>query len=275
MLLQIKKYIFYLRAATIIIILSGSYCFVNDALAQGRLVTGKVTDAQTGEPVPYVTISVKLNNGTRRGTVTDFDGLYHIQVPQSIATDSIYCTYIGYIPSQKKLTSGTNPEINFQLATNSKMLSAVNITPKAYVNPAWDIMANMVIHKPDNDLQKLKSYQYQSYNRIELSLSNLSENMKKRRIFQQILPIMDSLKKTAGDDGTPTLPIFMSETISDYYYQNDPNRKTEHVERTRASGVGIEDETLISQLVGTTFLQYDFYSNYLKLAGKDYIAINR
>ena len=122
MLLQIKKYIFYLRAATIIIILSGSYCFVNDALAQGRLVTGKVTDAQTGEPVPYVTISVKLNNGTRRGTVTDFDGLYHIQVPQSIATDSIYCTYIGYIPSQKKLTSGANPKLTFNWLQTVKCL---------------------------------------------------------------------------------------------------------------------------------------------------------
>ena len=236
------------------------------------MVTGKVTDAQTGEPVPYVTVSLKLNNGTRHATVTDFDGLYHINVPQNIAKDSIYCTYIGYVPSQKKLPAGQPAEVDFQLSTNSKLLNAVNITPKKYVNPAWDVMANMVIHKPDNDLQKLKSYQYQSYNRIELALSNISEKMKKRRVIQQILPIMDSLKKTAGDDGTPTLPIFMSETISDYYYQNDPKRKTEHVERTRATGVGLEDETLISQLVGTTFLQYDFYSNYMKLAGKDFIS---
>lgn len=272
MLLPIKRNILFLQIIAVVITLSGSFCFANTACAQGRLVTGKVTDALTGEPVPYVTISIKLSNSTRRGTVTDFDGLYHISVPQKIATDSIYCTYIGYIPSQKKLPATAAPEVNFQLSTNTKVLNAVNITPKAYVNPAWEIMANMVIHKPDNDLQKLKSYQYQSYNRIELSLSNLSENMKKRRVFRQILPIMDSLKKTAGDDGTPTLPIFMSETISDYYYQNNPNRKTEHVERTRASGVGIEDETLISQLVGTTFLQYDFYSNYLKLAGKDFIS---
>jgi hypothetical protein len=249
-----------------------SYCSINTASAQVRLVTGKVTDAQTGEPVPYVTIAVKLTNGTRRGTVTDFDGLYHLSVPQNIATDSVYCTYIGYLSSRKKLSASANGEINFQLSANSKLLNAVMVTPKTYVNPAWDIMVNMVKAKPDNDLQKLKSYQYQSYNRIEISLSNLSEKMKQRKIFKQILPIMDSLKKTAGDDGTPTLPIFMSETISDYYYQNDPKRKTEHVERTRASGVGIEDETIISQLVGTTFLQYDFYNNYLKLAGKDFIS---
>lgn len=269
---RLKKNIFYLQIVTFILILSGSYGIMNTAQAQNRLVTGKVADAQTGEPVPYVTISVKLNNGTRRGTVTDFDGLYHITVPQNLKTDSIYCTYIGYIPTAKKLSAAASSEVNFQLTTNSKLLNAVNITPKAYVNPAWDVMANMVIHKPDNDLQKLKSYQYQSYNRIELSLSNMSEKLKRRRVIQQILPIMDSLKKTAGDDGKPSLPIFMSETISDYYYQNDPKRKTEHVERTRASGVGIEDETLISQLVGTTFLQYDFYSNYMKLAGKDFIS---
>jgi len=272
MLLQIKKHIFFLRTSVIIIILSGSYCFINNAFAQGRLITGKVTDAQTGEPLPYVNLSIKLTNGTRRGTVTDFDGLYHLAIPQSIAKDSIYCSYIGYITSQKRIPAATTSEINFQLTTNTKMLNAVNITPKKYVNPAWEIMAYMVIHKPDNDLNKLKTYQYESYNRIELALANLTEKMKQRRIFKQIMPIMDTLKKAAGDDGTPTLPIFMSETISNYYYQNDPKRKTEHVERTRASGVGLEDETLISQLVGTTFLQYDFYNNYLKLAGKDFIS---
>ena len=244
----------------------------DNANAQIRTVTGKVTDAKTGEPLPYVTISVKLTNGTRKGISTNFDGLYSLSLPANMAKDSIYTSYVSYTPSHKLIPKGADVEVNFQLSINSQMLKSVTITPKTYRNPAWEIMEQMVKHKPDNDLQKLKSYKYQSYNRIELSLTNLSEKMKQRKVFKQLLPLMDSLKKIAGDEGTPVLPIFASETISDYFYQRDPMRKTEHVKRTRASGVGIEDETLVSQLVGSTFLQYNFYKNYLRLAGKDFIS---
>ncbi|RKR84226.1 carboxypeptidase-like protein [Mucilaginibacter gracilis] len=244
----------------------------NVCAQQLKNVTGKITDAQTGEPLPYVTVSVKLTNGTRKGVATNFDGIYHLAVPGNIATDSIYTSYVSYTPSRKLIPKGIEIEINFQLAIDSKMLKAVTVTPKTYVNPAWEIMAKMVKHKPDNDPQKLKSYEYQSYNRIELSLTNLSEKLKQRKVFKQILPLMDSLKKIAGEEGTPVLPIFASETISDYYYQNNPLRKAEYVKRTKSAGVGIEDETLVSQLIGSTFLQYNFYKNFLRLAGKDFIS---
>jgi hypothetical protein len=271
MLILVQKTIFYLRTTVKITILLCGVLFATPAIAQSRLITGKVTDSHTGEPVPYVTVSVQLLNGTRKGTATDFDGLYHLSIPQKIAIDTLYCSYLGYKKANKKLMP-TATEVNFQLVSNSKILGTVNITPKGYINPALAIMAAMVKHKPDNDLQKLKSYQYESYNRIEFAITNLSDKMKQRKIFKQILPIMDSLKKTAGEDGTPLLPIFMSETLSNYYHQTDPSDKKEEVMRTRSTGVGIEDETLISQLVGTTFLQYNFYSNYLKLAGKEFIS---
>jgi hypothetical protein len=247
------------------------FFFSTAAAQQNKLITGKITDAQTGEPIPYATILVKLPGHALKGTSSDFDGLYHLAVPPNIITDSVYVTCIGYLPARKALPAASG-SVDFQLTVSSHALNMVKITPRGYVNPASEIMANMVKHKPANDLKYLKSYQYQSYNRIELSIANLSEKLKKRKVFKQLLPIMDSLKKTAGDDGTPVLPVFMSETASDYYYENNPARKTEHVQRTRATGVGIEDETLVSQLVGTTFFQYDFYSNYLKLAGKDFMS---
>ena len=112
--------------------------------------------------------------------------------------DSIYTSYVSYIPVHKLLPKILHAEVNFQLSVNTKVLSEVMVTPKSYVNPAWEVMINMVKHKPDNDLAKLKSYQYQSYNRIEISLTNMSEAMKKKKVFKQILPLMDSLKKYCG-----------------------------------------------------------------------------
>lgn len=236
-----------------------------------KTISGAVTDSQTGEPIPYATVFVKLTNGNRKAVATDFDGRYRLIAATRLAADSIFATYVGYNSLGKELKANTN-EVSFKLVVNAKVLREVNINPKTYVNPAWEIMRNVVKHKPDNDLQKLQSYQYKSYNRITISASNLSDKMKSRKVMKNILPLMDSLKKLNNGEGTPVLPIFMSETISDYYYQNNPNRKTEHVERSKSIAVGIEDESLISQLVGTTFLQYNFYKNYLRLANKEFIS---
>ncbi|WP_295649233.1 DUF5686 family protein [uncultured Mucilaginibacter sp.] len=244
----------------------------NIACAQQlRAIGGKVTDSQTGEPIAYGTVFLKLNTGLRKAVSTDFDGHYHLSVPKTLAVDSIFASYVGYLTAGKPLPK-TNGEVNFSLAVNARTLKTVNITPKKYVNPAWEILDSVVKHKPDNNLQKLDSYQYRSYNRITIAATNLSEKLKQRKVMQRILPLMDSLKKMEGNDGSPVLPIFMSETISDYFFQKSPEAKTEHVERSRSVGVGLEDETLISQLVGATFLQYNFYNNYLKLAAKEFIS---
>lgn len=53
------------------------------SLAQERTVTGVVTDAATGEPLPLVNIQIK---GTQHGTVTDNEGRYTLRVPGPDAT---------------------------------------------------------------------------------------------------------------------------------------------------------------------------------------------
>ena len=49
------------------------------ALGQQRTVTGVVTSAEDGSPLPQ--LSVMLKGSTPTGVVTDLDGRYRIQVP--------------------------------------------------------------------------------------------------------------------------------------------------------------------------------------------------
>ncbi|MCW5922003.1 MAG: TonB-dependent receptor [Saprospiraceae bacterium] len=62
----------------------------NAALAQ-RTVTGKVTDAENGEPLIGATVSVV---GTTRGAVTDIDGNYSVGVPDG--STQLRFAYTGY-----------------------------------------------------------------------------------------------------------------------------------------------------------------------------------
>ena len=61
------------------------------AKAQQVTVTGKVTDASTGEALPGVNVVVK---GTTIGTATDAKGHYSLNIPS--ANDTLVYSYIGY-----------------------------------------------------------------------------------------------------------------------------------------------------------------------------------
>ena len=68
-----------------------AFACVGFALAQELEVSGLVTDAETGEPLPGVNIVVQ---GTTTGTTTGIDGTYTVTVPSEDAT--LVFSFIGY-----------------------------------------------------------------------------------------------------------------------------------------------------------------------------------
>ncbi len=79
----------------------------NIAFAQQVEITGQVTDAEDGTPIPGVNISVK---GTTTGTITDFDGKYKISARSE---DFLLFSYIGY--DTQEIAVGNNTNISIQL----------------------------------------------------------------------------------------------------------------------------------------------------------------
>ncbi|MDF2432023.1 MAG: hypothetical protein JWP44_1654 [Mucilaginibacter sp.] len=233
---------------------------------QKIIVKGKITDANTGEPVTYATIGIK---GTSIGTSTNFDGLFKLEFQKK--SDSIVVSCLGYLQKTVPISNVAEQVIDIQLKPSFKSLNEVRITPKGYINPAWAILREVVNHKPVNDPRGLKSYQLESYSRIELDASNLSSNLLKKRFIQDAVSMADSMKIT-GIDHMPILPLFLSETVSDFFYQSNPDAKREDVKKTKTNGIGFEDGTLLAQLTGSTFQQYNFYKNFVSAAGKEFVS---
>ncbi|MFW6289318.1 MAG: SusC/RagA family TonB-linked outer membrane protein [Mariniphaga sp.] len=75
--------------------------------AQQLAVAGTVTDAETGEPLPGVTIAVQ---GTSRGTITNFDGQYTLETETG---ETLIFSFVGYIPQE--ITVGRENLVNVQL----------------------------------------------------------------------------------------------------------------------------------------------------------------
>lgn len=73
-----------------VLILILSLLLGNFAMAQQSVLTGKVTDSSSGESLPGVSIVVK---GTTNGTISDFDGLFTLNVKKG---DVIQFSFVGY-----------------------------------------------------------------------------------------------------------------------------------------------------------------------------------
>jgi TonB-linked SusC/RagA family outer membrane protein len=95
--------------------------FAHTSMAQDRAVTGKVTSADDGTPLPGVNVVVK---GTTNGTVTDADGNYKLSAPVSGAV--LVFSFIGM--QTLEIEVGDRAIVDAQLANDVKQLSEVVVT---------------------------------------------------------------------------------------------------------------------------------------------------
>lgn len=89
--------------------------------AQGQRITGRVTSAQDGLPLPGVNIQVK---GTTTGASTDANGNYSINAPG--ATSVLVLTSIGLV--NQEITVGNRTVINVQMQEALNELAQVVVT---------------------------------------------------------------------------------------------------------------------------------------------------
>ncbi len=233
--------------------------------AQETRVTGKVTDASSGDPVPFANIIFK---GTTIGTTTDFDGNFTLKTFSP--SDSIIASYIGYRHKSKKVLRGVDQVIDFQLAED--VVSLQEIVVMAGENPAFEIMRNVVKNKKDNDKRKLAAYEYDTYTKIEIDVDNLSDKFRQRKVVRKITQVLDSVERIAGEDGKPILPLFITESVSKIYYRDNPSLKTERILKSKINGIGVEDGSTVTQLIGSSFQEYNFYQNWLNIVSKEFVS---
>ncbi len=91
---------------------------LSSAFAQNRKITGMVTGADDGQPLPGVSVMVQ---GTKVGTLTDGDGKFTLNVPSNSGT--LVFTFIGY--ATQNLTIGGGNTYNVKLATSTRQLTEV------------------------------------------------------------------------------------------------------------------------------------------------------
>lgn len=92
----------------------------HNLLAQSKTVTGTVTDAADGSPLPGVNV---LEQGTTNGTQTDFDGNYAIDVEEGSV---LLFSYLGM--SSQSVTVGSSNTVDVAMSEDASQLDEVVVT---------------------------------------------------------------------------------------------------------------------------------------------------
>lgn len=238
------------------------FVFIGHLSSQKTIVYGTVTDAATGEPLPFVNVGFK---GTKTGTTTDFDGKYRIET--YYVSDSLLISFLGYTPQTFFVKKDNSQEINAALKEATTMLQAAVVTgSKKDENPAHAILEQVINNKKINDREKLDAYSYEVYNKVEFDINNITDKFTKRKVFKKFDFIFDYVDST---DEKPYLPIFISESVSDFYYSRNPLKRREFIKATKISGV--ENES-VNQFLGDMYQNINVYDNQIEIFSKSFVS---
>ncbi|MBN2274736.1 MAG: carboxypeptidase-like regulatory domain-containing protein [Bacteroidales bacterium] len=220
--------------------------------AQNTVVSGKVLDDATGDPVPYTNIGFQHSTV---GTISETDGSFYLSTTK--ATDTLFVSSLGYEIKRLPIKVGEAQEFIIRLAPVSIDIEAVVVRPGE--NPAFRILRKINEFKKQNDPTRIELYQYKAYTKLRLDLNNIGPNLKDRRFLKEfnfVFNYMDSSELFNKN----YLPLLITESMSSVYYAKNPPVRREVIEAFNVSG--IENKT-VSQYAGKMYQQLNIYDNFI------------
>jgi len=209
-------------------------------------IYGIITD-EKDEPLPYATIILK---GSSIGVNANADGKYELSIPNGSHT--IHYQYVGYKTIEKFIQyDGKRIELNIQLFPQDIEIKEVEIKANAE-DPAYNVIRK-AIQKRDFYLNEFKEYTCDAYVKGIQKVFNVPKKMMGKDIG------------TLGGilDTTGTGIIYLSESISKYYFKAPSSRKEEMIS-SKVSGTN----NGFSYNRATPLQELSFYNNYVTIGRK-------
>lgn len=201
------------------------FLFTLQAAAQRTVISGAITNAKDRTPIPYVTVLFK---GTKIMARTDINGKYEISTTEP--NTQIQVEYVGFKTRFFPIVAGQSQVLNIKLQEESQNLNEVKISSnkkapyKNKGNPAVELIRKVIEHKAMNRLESANAVQYQQYDWMQFSLSNLSEKFKNKKLFRKYQFLFDQ-QDSSEIGGKNILPIYLRERFSQNYYRKNPEKK--------------------------------------------------
>ncbi len=236
--------------------------YSNNLVAQHKSIEGSIINQFTKEKISFASIYWKKAG---YGTISDSVGKFRLTL-NDFSQDTLVVSSVGFedrlIPVD--ITKDTLPiTIYFE---QTKQTDIVIVKTKINKGLFW--WKKIIAHKSANNPYKFENYFCALYNKMEVDLENLNKakfsSNKLLRPFGFILDNIDSTTETK-----PFLPVFITESLSDYYYSKKSSKVREEIKATQTNG--IKNESIL-QFIGGASIKINAYENYIQLFGKEFIS---
>jgi len=229
-------------------------------------VGGIVVD-ESGEPVSFANVLFKDSS---EGTITNDNGRFYMESENTYTT--LLVSFIGYETKEITLTTKVTYNMNVVLTESSEQLDEVVVyfgkTDKKN-NPAIDILKKIWAKKRKNGVRMFKQYQFDKYEKVEFDLNTIDSALMKSRVFRGLEFVFNDLD-TSRITGKTYLPIFLNETFSKVYGNNETAVVKEDVLGSKNSG--FSNNQAIIAFIEDLYSDYDIYNNYLKFFDKSFTS---
>jgi len=246
----------------------------NLLMAQQTIIKGVITDLRTHETMPAVTVSF---DGTSIGGSADIHGNY------LISTDGNYTrikvSFIGYKTIYKDIIPGRTQTIDVAMSEDRRELGEVVVKSgkktryKNKNNPAVELIRQVIAHKDQNRLENFNYAEYQQYERMIFSLSDLSEKFKNKKIFKnyQFLFMQQDSDAIGGKN---LLPVYMEEKLSDNYFRKAPYVKKQIIQANKQVKYdeNFVDNEGLKAYFNRMYMDIEIYDNNIPLLGNQLLS---
>jgi len=239
------------------------------------LVSGKVTDSKSQEPLAFV--NIVINNSMNGGT-TDIDGKFKLRSAERI--NFLQLSYVGFQPLKYAISTKTE-NLQIQMIRTEIELKEVEILPG--LNPAHRIIRNAIENRENNDPERLKSFSYTSYEKVVFTMDSsyasstarkdTTRKEKRVTISGRDKDVPDSVHEARMDSGEVSMKKFFSQQYL-FLMENvtkrkflEPDKNYNNVIATRMSG--FHDPIFV--FLTTQIQSFSFYKPYISLFQSTYI----
>lgn len=239
-----------------------SILFLQPTLAQRKIISGVVKDSHSEETIPFASVSFK---NTTMGKLTDSAGSFTFYF-NDWPSDTLEITCVGYQPFRYLIEKGRDSillYINMERGTFNEGAQL-----KVKVNKGLLVWRKIVQNKPNNDRYRFANFSYELYNKLELDLKNINfEKFGKLKPLKSITNLINQNIDTS--EGLRYLPAYLTEAISDYYYQKSPKKRREIIKAANTNGVKNES---VLKLLGGMDQVVNIYNNFIPVFDKQFVS---
>jgi hypothetical protein len=245
-------------------------CFLTGftAASQTKIIRGTIKDAHSEERIPFASIRFKNSSA---GRLSDSAGNFIFRFDQW-PNDTLEITYVGYQDYILVLDSAFLARAKQNVIDINILLERGKYTSEVVVKRKVDrgllMWRRIVRRKPFNDRYRFNNFSYELYNKLELDVKNIKrEKWSKLPVIKQFNFVFNNIDTT--EEGAPFLPVYLTEAISNYYYQKSPRRRREVFKGSKT--IGVSNESAI-QFLGGMDANINFYSNFIPVFDKQFVS---